>query len=228
MPSLDEINDIVAEICADTVKEPLTFFNEADLQVRLSSMLRAKYERRIQTKVNRGAKSKGKYATGLVHNEYGAEKGRRIDIVVFSDKQAKTIDNYRLQCKGKYLKPQFAIELGTESVTDVGDHLESDVAKLHDQVSERGFVIHFYRDTALADTGTRSRIATDESIKQRFKRHIQDCRHDPKKVVILAFVIRLAHTHKTIWGKCEFYRPNCKRRWKKTNLEKLRERIKSF
>lgn len=228
---LMRVNKLVAKFCAKAIQEPLSYFSEADLQVELSSRLRLEFNGLIRTNVKRGARNNPKsldtYKTGRVHNEYGAGQARRLDVVVFGREQIKQIDDYRLRTNGKYLTPDFGFELGTESITDVGEHLECDLAKLHDQVVKRGYVIHFYRDTAFADTGTKSREATEVSIQQRFKEHIQKCVHDDR-IVVLAFVVRTAHMRKKVRGKCEFYRADSGAKWVQTDLKKVEEEIEAF
>jgi hypothetical protein len=156
------------------------------------------------------------------------KKGRRIDIVVFGKRQVATIDDYRLRCEMKYVTPHFGFELGTESITDVGEHLESDVAKLHDQVLTRGYVIHFYRDTAFVDSDTNRRKATDESILRRFRQHVEQCQHDRTKIIILAFVLRVAHTRKRPRGICQILDRSHPKLWRTINIkevEKLTRKI---
>ena len=80
---LKRVNGVIAQFCHDVVAEPLCFFSEADLQGMLFAKLTKEFPEQIETSYARGPDSKGKYRTGLVHREYGAGGGRRIDISVF-------------------------------------------------------------------------------------------------------------------------------------------------
>ena len=117
MPKNDDlmrVNDVIARFCQDVVSEPLCFFSEADLQGILFAKLLMEFPEQIETSCSRGPDSKGKYKTGLVHREYGAGEGRRIDISIFDPKDVANIDEAGLKTGGEYIKPRFAIELGTE------------------------------------------------------------------------------------------------------------------
>jgi hypothetical protein len=227
MSDLEIVNKIVADFCGEVVAEPVSFFSESDLQVVLSSKLRAAFPTSVSTSVKKGPrrdlKSTSTYKTGLVHNEYGATESRRIDIVIFSKDDLATVDDYKLRHQGKYLKPQFAFELGTEGIAKVQQHLASDIAKLRNRVSQRGFVIHFYRDTTLADTGTKDRENKEESIKARFRSPFEECVPAPR-ISALAFVLRIGHTHRKIWGKCELFNPITKK-WNRTNIGNVSESV---
>lgn len=221
------VNSVVAAFCSQVVGEPLSFFSESDLQTVLSGMLRAAFPKDIRTSVKRGpvkdARSKKTYSTGLVHNEYGAEEQRRMDIVIFDEDDVKKIDDRRLRKEGKYLKPRFGFELGTESIKDVADHLKQDVAKLHGQVSTRGFVLHFFRDVSFADPGTKRRGKKEESIRANFRSHFEKCVRD-EKLIVLAFVLRIGRMKTKIRGKCEMLDPTSGK-WEKINAKKVEDAV---
>ncbi len=223
MSDLMKVNRVVAEFCAETVAEPISFFSESDLQVALASKLREEFPAMIATKVKRGPqrnlRSTSTYDTPVVHTEYGAKKRRRIDIVVFSEEDLKSVDGYKLKRQKKYLNPRFGFELGTEAVSEIGKHLASDIGKLKDRVVERGYIIHFYRDTTLADTGTTNRRQKEASIQRRFRTPFERLQPDPK-LVVLAFVLPLGRTNKRT-RKCEFFCPSTrKKKWRYINIDK--------
>ncbi len=220
MNDVIKINRVVAEFCHDIANNPLSFFSESDLQTTLSARLREVFPDQYCTSVKCGPKknerSTKKYCTGLVHNEYGAEEGQRMDIVVLGKDDVNRIDDRHLKSKGKYLKPRFGFELGTESITDVACHLAQDIMKLRRQVSERGFIIHFCRDPTLADSGTKARKRKDASIRDRFRIHFVNARPDDN-LVVLAFVLRLGRMNKKIRGKCNLLNTGTGK-WKSVNL----------
>ncbi len=160
-PDLKRVNDVIARFCQDVIAEPLCFFSEADLQGMLFARLSMEFPEQIETSCSRGPDSKGKYKTGLVHREYGAGGGRRIDISVFDPEDVARIDEAGLKTAGSYMKPRFAIELGTEKSLDTAGHIGRDLAKLAN-TTERGYLIHFFRDTSRAAVGVLHSICKPE------------------------------------------------------------------
>jgi len=216
--ALERVNLIIARFCQDVAAEPLCFFSEADLQALLFANLSMEFPEQVETSCSRGPDSKGKYKTGLVHREYGAGGGRRIDISVFDPKDVARIDEASLKAAGKYIKPRFAIELGTEKSLDTAGHISRDLAKLTN-ASERGYLIHFFRDTSLAAVGTGRRENKEQSIKLKFRNPVNEA-EVPQKVRSLFFLIRVARRQKKIWGKCEMYLPETGK-WQKVNLQNI-------
>ncbi len=215
---LKRVNGVIARFCHDVVAEPLCFFSEADLQGMLFAKLSMEFPEQIETSCSRGPDSKGKYKTGLVHREYGAGGGRRIDISVFDPVDVARIDEAGLKKAGKYIKPRFAIELGTEKSLDAAGHISRDLAKLAD-ASERGYLIHFFRDTSRAAVGTGRRENKEQSIESKFRNPVNEA-EVPQRVRSLFFLIRVARRQKRIWGKCELYRPEIGK-WEKVNLQNV-------
>jgi hypothetical protein len=103
---------------------------------------------------------------------------------------------------GEYLKPDVAIELGTEKTGDAAPHIKSDLVKL-ESARTRGYLVHFVRDPAVADTGTARRAATERRLDEGFKQAVSAIT-TPPNVVFLCFLLRVRRTSKRIWGKCEF------------------------
>ena len=215
---LKRVNGVIARFCQDVIAEPLCFFSEADLQGMLFAKLSMEFPEQIETSCSRGPDSKGKHKTGLVHREYGAGGGRRIDISVFDPKDVARIDEAGLKTAGKYIKPRFAIELGTEKSLDAAGHISRDLAKLAD-ATERGYLIHFFRDTSLAAVGTGRRENKEQSIESKFRNPVNEA-EVPQKVRSLFFLIRVARRQKKIWGKCELYLPETGK-WQKVNLQNV-------
>jgi len=220
--SVARLNRVIARFCSEVAAEPLSFFSEADLQGMLYAKLIAEFPEQAGTSYARGPNSKGKYATGLVHREYGAGGGRRIDISLFDPKDIATIDGPNLMAGKRYIKPRFAIELGTEKTLDAAGHIDRDLAKLS-TATERGYLIHFFRDVTRADTGTNRRVETEKKIRRIFARPVRSAQIPPN-VVALFFLLRVARSHKKILGKCELFNPDTGK-WQKINLQRVRGKV---
>jgi hypothetical protein len=222
-----EIDDIIADFCSQVIREPLCFFSEADLQGLLFAKLLDRFPRQFDTGVKRGPVSKGRYRTGRVHREYGAGERHRMDIVIFPVEKIPAIDSPNLQVGRKYLQPVVGIELGTEKTKDSKAHLKNDVKKLKN-VSKRGYLIHFFRDTTSADVGTKSREETEKKIRRILRVPFESHHLKPAeraRIKVLCFVLRLSRRHRKIWGKCEVFDPHNKV-WMKVNLRRAREEIR--
>jgi len=217
-PDLKRVNGVIARFCHDVVAEPLCFFSEADLQGMPFAKLSMEFPEQIETSCFRGPDSKGKYKTGLVHREYGAGGGRRLDISVFDPEDGERIDEANLKTAGSYMKPRFAIELGTEKSLDAAGHISRDLAKLA-VATERGYLIHFFRDTSRAAVGTGKRENKEQSIEAKFRNPVSAA-EVPQKVRSLFFLIRVARRRRRIWGKCELYLPETGK-WQKVNLKNV-------
>jgi len=221
--SLPKVNEIIAKFCAAVVEEPLCYFSEADLQSMLFTRLTAKFPQTPETSVQRGPNSKGKYRTGLVHREYGAGGSRRIDLCVFSPASIASLDRADLMVEGKYLVPEFAIELGTEKTVDTAGHIAGDLKKLA-AARTRGYLIHFFRDPTVADMGTARREASEARLAEVF-RHPTLAIKATTNVVYLCFLLRIRRTSKRIWGKCEFYGTG-ERSWSKLNVSGVATKVR--
>jgi hypothetical protein len=215
---LERVNGVIAQFCHDVVSEPLCFFSEADLQGMLFTKLTMEFPEQIETSYARGPDSKGKYRTGLVHREYGAGGGRRIDISMFDPNDVSRIDEPNLKIAGKYIKPRFAIELGTEKSLDTAGHISRDLAKLAN-ATERGYLLHFFRDTSRAAVGTGRRENKERSLESKFRKPVNEV-EVPPKVRSVFFLIRVARRQKRIWGKCEMYLHETGE-WQKINLQNV-------
>jgi len=128
-----EIDRAIADMCIQIIKEPLSYFSEADIQQLLVEELRKiePLSKSYPTSVHKGKDSKGVYKTSLLHREYGGGDSTRIDVVVFDPVDVKKIDKVNLQVKERgYLLPVHAFELGTEKTSDTSDHFTKDLKKL--------------------------------------------------------------------------------------------------
>jgi hypothetical protein len=219
---IDRMNRVIAGFCAAVVTEPLCYFSEADLQGFLFTRLIEAFPEQVETSYSRGPGSKGMYRTGIVHREYGAEGGRRTDISVFSRQDVAAIDNPNLTVGRKYIVPRFAIELGTEKTSDTQAHVAHDLAKLS-RATERGYLIHFFRDVTRADPGTPWRARTEDKLQRIFKGPVSEA-VPPDHVSYLCFLIRIARTGKTIRGKCEMLVAGTGA-WRKVNLTRVRDDV---
>ena len=220
------IVETVADFCLEVVRNPLCYFSEADLQLLLAEALRTHepFRRPVPTQVHRGEKSKGTYGTPLLHREYGGGNGTRIDIVILDPNEVRQIDNANLTVKGKYLTPLYAFELGTEKTQNARDHLQHDLTKL--RTASRGYVIHFFKDTTKAKTGTDARARTEAKVNRIFREAFaRRTTAGYEHVRILALLLRTGRNQRAIRGKCEVFTGET---WVKANVsrgESLRNAI---
>lgn len=219
------INSVIARFCHDVVAEPLCFFSEADLQGILFTNLLKEYPELVETSFSRGPGSKGKYKTGLVHREYGAGRGRRIDISIFNPDDIARIKDASLKIAGKYIKPSFAIEIGTEKSLDAAGHIKRDLDKLAN-ANERVYLLQFFRDISLAAVGTGRRERKEQSIRSKFRIPVREA-EIPQNVRSLFFLIRIARRQKRIRGKCELFQPKTEK-WQKINLQSVMQHVKEL
>lgn len=224
MTDLDKVNRVVTQFCADVVREPLSYFSEADLQSQLFARLIAAFPEMVPTSVKRGPDDRGKstYRTSRVHREYGAGGGRRIDLCVFAESDVGALNESSLQADGRYLTPEFLIELGTEKTVDTRAHIQNDLNKL-EKAKVRGYLIHFERDVTVADPGTRRRDLTEKRIDDHLKADFRLLKV-PANVVHLCLLLRIRRSTTRIWGKCEFHASGS-RDWQKVSLSRVQDRV---
>ncbi|MFQ5329734.1 MAG: hypothetical protein ACE5D4_07085 [Thermodesulfobacteriota bacterium] len=214
-----QIEKAIVKTCIQIIKEPLIYFSEADVQQLLAENLRATpvLQRLYPTSVKKGKNSKARFTTSLIHREYGGGSGRRIDIVIFREEDVKDINDVNLTCNKKYLTPEYAFELGTEKTTDTENHLKKDLHKLGN-VKNTGYLIHFYKDTTQARTGTLSRGNTEQKIQRTFKSAFEDKREQgDSKVKVLSILLRAYRDQVRMRGKCEIFNGE---KWVKRNINK--------
>ena len=216
----DSIDDAITDVCLRIIKEPLVYFSEADIQQLLVEALRRikPLQKTYPTSVRKGKGSKATYHTTLVHREYGGGGRTRLDIVVFDPADVAKIDNVNLTIRGKYLKPAYAFELGTEKTPDAKTHLENDLKKLQRRTKSIGYIIHFYKDVTQARTGTRSREKTEEKIENRFKDAFTAKSHqEMPNIKMLAILLRTYRNQIRMRGKCEIFSGET---WCKVNVSR--------
>jgi len=213
-----EVDRAVADVCAQITREPLLYFSEADVQQFLVERLRQiePLSKTYPTDVHKGRGSKGTYRTPLVHREYGGGGGTRIDVVVFSPADTRRIDNANLTRRGKYLRPVYAFELGTEKTSDTRRHLEGDLKKLAARTQGTGYAIHVFRDTTRSASGTESRWRTDARLERDFKKVVTRLApHASANVKVVAILLRVGRDQPRTRGKCEVLDGA---RWRKVNV----------
>jgi hypothetical protein len=216
-----DIDNAIADVCAQIIYEPMLYFSEADVQQMLVNTLKDvdSLIATVATSIPRGQGSKGKYRTQLVHREYGAGEGRRVDVVIFDPDDAAKINNTNLTIGRTYLKPLFAFEVGTEKTSDTATHLKNDLNKLRG-IKGSGYIIHFFRDTTRAPTGSASRHRTEEKIEQSFRVAFNSVRAEiAANIRILAVLLRTGRKQARILGKCEIFDQQ-NGVWNKVNVKK--------
>lgn len=182
------------------------------------------------------------YKTSLVHREYGIRgmDNRRVDLVIFPSDSVNKINNPNLMIDGKYITPSAAFELGTEKTVNFEKHFKSDLNKLDELVSqgmERGYYIHFHKDTTLSASGSERRKITEDNIKGKLKdvvKTIKDCEDikNHKDIKILVFILGIYRINQhRIWGKCEMFNTKTQE-WEKVGIYpkngKLEEHIRNI
>jgi len=215
------IDMAIADVCVQLIQEPLAYFSEADIQALLFERLRQiKHLAQLYpTAVPRGKAAKERYRTSLVHREYGGGGRTRIDIVVLDPADVATIFDVQLRAPGKrYLQPAYAIELGTEKTVNAKQHLGNDLKKLAHCVKKDGvgYVVHIYKDTTMAPSGTPSRNRTEAKIKSQFKQLFEA--HRPSgNIKVLAVLLRRGRNQRRMLGKCEIFDGS---KWVKVNVSR--------
>ena len=208
-----QIDDKIAEFCYKIIREPLLYFSESDLQQLLTEELRKipLFKKLYSTDVNRGPGSETKYETSLLHREYAGGNKRRIDIVIFNDKEVENIDNPNLEIGNSYANIDYGFELGTEKTSDTLEHLYRDIDKLI-ECRKNGYIIHFFKDNTVASTGTKRREKTDNKIKDSFKKVFEEKMHcyipyleNKNKIKIIAISLKVYRPNEKIIGKCQIY-----------------------
>lgn len=222
-----DIDNAITNFLIRIIKEPLSYFSEADLQQLLVEEL---YKIKVLTKmyptsVKRGQNSKSVYSTQLLHREYGGGGSSRIDVVVLDKEDVEKINhtNLTIDSKTGYLKPLFAFELGTEKSPDTKKHYENDLKKLK-KCKKTGYLIHVHRDVAESKSGTETRNKTEKKIERDFKSAFETPQPD-QNIKVLAVLLRVYRKQPKIVGKFELYSQGD---WKKINIsdkEKMRENI---
>jgi len=212
----DDIDNAIAKTCIEIIQEPLLYFSEADIQQLLVEELRKieALKEPYQTLIHKGKNSKSFYKTSLLHREYGGGGGTRIDIVIFSENDVKQIDDLNLKIGKKYIKPEFAFELGTEKTIDIGKHLINDIKKLN-KVMNIGYIIHIYTDRTQSVTGTKSRKNTKDKIIRDFKSVFENNKCTNDNIKKLAILLSPFKEQTLTRGKCEIFNEN---RWEKVNV----------
>ncbi len=222
----NDINNAIADTCIEIIQEPLLYFSEADIQQLLVENLKGRIkklkkisknkrqEKTYSTNIHRGKDSKSFYETPLLHREYGGGKGRRIDIVIFSENDVKKIDDLNLKKRKEYIKPEFAFEIGTEKTRNIKKHLVNDIDKLNN-VKSTGYIIHIYKDRTKSATGTGRRNNTVEKIKSGFKNAFESNSCKNVRIRKLAILLSPFKNQELTKGKCEIFNGNI---WEKVNV----------
>ena len=207
-------------MCIQIIREPLSYFSEADIQQLLvGELLKIKpLSKSYPTSVQKGKGSKSTYKTSLVHREYGCKGGRRIDVVVMDPDDVQKIDTVNLMIGKDYLQSAYAVELGTEKTSDTFAHLQNDLKKLSECSKGTGYLIHFYKDITQARTGTITRDKTEEKIHRNFKQVFSEMQiQGIMDVKILAILLRTYRNQEKMRGKCEIFNGQ---EWIKTNVSR--------
>lgn len=213
-----KIDRAVANVCVDIIREPLLHFSEADVQQLLVERLRQiePLAKTYPTAVHKGHGSKGTYRTSLVHREYGGGGGTRIDVAILGPTAVAQIDSVNLTDRGKYLRPAYAFEIGTEKTSDTRRHLESDLRKLTARSQGTGYALHIFRDKTRSASGTESRSRTNARLERDFKNIVaQLAPQAPANVKVVAILLSVGRSQPRTRGKCQVLDGS---QWRKVNV----------
>ena len=214
MATNTKIINAVAGFCEHAARHPLSFFSEADLQSDLYRRLCDALPKLYRTSVSVSGDGTGTttFRTSLVHREYGAGGSRRLDLVVFTPEEVLKITDTNL-CKltidgFEYIRPSYALELGTEKSPNTASHMINDLKKLHDRVTNHGFLLHFYRDTRDVPLNSPRWTNRKERIIDPYRQAIEDGDKNSKSdVTVLAFLLLLGRRDRPKGPRCQVYAP---------------------
>lgn len=96
-----DIDRAIVSVCIQIIKEPLSYFSEADIQQLLVEKLRKikPLSKAYPTSVKKGKDSESVYKTPLLHRKYGGGGGTRIDIVILDPDEVRYINDVNLTHK---------------------------------------------------------------------------------------------------------------------------------
>lgn len=216
----EDVDKVVISFCKEIIKEPLYHFSEYDLHALLVEKLyddiKVLKRKKYDTSVHRGKNSKTFYKTRLVHREYGCGGKRRIDIVIFDEKDVKKINtpNLTIDVNWEYLTPLFCFELGTEKtgLENTLKHAKSDIEKLS-KAKKCGYLIHIFRDTTYFPSNTPNRNETQRLLFENFENTFTELyKKIPNNVKIIAILLSPFRKQVKSWGKCKIFNKE-KVRW---------------
>ena len=247
----NELYGNIAEVVHLICNTPAIYFSETDIHVlmmkalmdidRFNPFADGKKGLRptnctIGKKSNKAeTPSKEKYRTMLVHREYGNNKGtgERSDIVIFDEKDIKSIDHPRdLKRKGKYLEPKYIFEFGTEKCDDYKEHVEGDLKKLSER-KNTSFLIHFQRIYIKSGNVTQA-FKDNRSMNKKNQNTTVKLWEETKnknKIKVLIFFVLVGGDKIFIEEKVQMFNPystNGAEHWVALNLAKIKEIIGIF
>jgi len=157
------VKNAIKELIFELSKNPLLYFSEKSLQVRLAAKLikYPEFSTPIQTNLceryKRNIKKLGSKKSYLdnalsvppLQMEYGINESGpyRVDIAILDPNDIKLINNWQFQIGEKYLDPLIGIEIGTEksgAKNMCNDHLQNDAFKLKN--SKSGYILNVMRN----------------------------------------------------------------------------------
>ena len=263
MPNYEKkLYEKIAEVVSYVCNNPAVFVSEMDIHVlMMKALMEIKcLKKRYDTNCTIGMKSKDsknpskqKYKTMLVHNEYGNNtgKGQRNDIVIFDEKDIKSIDDPEnlkrtIEKKKKYLEPKYIFEFGTEksakSKEKYEEHLKGDFEKLS-KIKNKGFLIHIQRIYVKSHSETDKYKDNRKKILNYGKSTVKIWnRYKGKdwtsRIKVLIFFVDLGGEKRVVKEKVRMFNPypdphpNPKRNkdadWPHVNLKDIKEIIKNF
>jgi hypothetical protein len=226
-----DVDKAVVNFCMEVIQEPFIFFNESDLHLLLVEKLYEEFPSlkmpEHETNLNPSDDAERRYRTRLLHREYGGDKDRALDIVIFDEGDVEYINHPHLTKEDSkdYLSPLFAFELGI--CRDVKTHITNDINKLMRCKDEGvGYIIHIYRNKAVTRSDKQRSNNTEDKIGEKLKRPIEAIiRSIPSNIKIVAIILNPIREKEEKWTQCEIFDKHKKEEnmWKGFNEEAIQD-----
>lgn len=203
------VKESIKELILEVSVNPLIYFSEKSLQVRLAMKLISylEFSTPIQTNLceryKRNIKKLGSEKSYLINAlsvaplqmEYGInEPGPyRVDIAILDPNEIKLIDNWQFQIGEKYLNPLIAIEIGTEksgAKNMCKIHFENDAFKLKN--SKKGYILNVMRNFNVGQKH-KKRFQKKLSQLEEFKNSLKSMSSKYANINWIGLIIHIAH-----------------------------------
>ncbi len=210
------VRESVKQLIFEVVKNPLLHFSEKSLQVRLAAKLLTHPElstpiqtgiyERYGRQIRRLGSTKSYLDDALsvppLQMEYGTNDSGpyRIDIAILDPTEIRSIDDWRLQARRRYLDPQVGIEIGTEKSgmrKMSGEHLENDAFKLRN--CRTAYVLNVLRNTNVCAKGTDTYLNKTAQI-QKFTDGLQTVASKHSQINWIGLIIHIAYQEVQFFG----------------------------
>lgn len=166
----DIVKKSIKDVILDISKNPMIYFAEKGLQVRLASklisyselstpiqtILYKKYEKNIDKLGSEKSYLENAFSIPPLQMEYGINEpgAYRLDIAILDPEEIKRIDDWQFKIGEKFLDPLIVIEIGTEKsgVKNMcKNHLENDAQKIKNY--KKSYILNVMRNFNVSQKG---------------------------------------------------------------------------